>query len=646
MCGVCGVIGGDPYVERERVRRMADAIAHRGPDDAGFHVAEGVCLGNRRLAIIDIAQGHQPLANEDETLWITFNGEIYNHARLRSELEALGHRFRTRSDTEVVLHLYEELGASCLTRLRGMFAFALWDARSRRLFAARDPFGQKPFHYAVAGDRLLFASEIKGILAHGAIGAEPELAAVDHYLAQRFVPPPLTMFRGIRKLPAGHWLEWRSGDLRIERYWRPEFPDAPARSDSEWIEELKERLDDAVKAHLVSDVEVGCLLSGGIDSSVVAAAMARSSDTPVQTFCVGSDVPGFDERPHARRVATFLGTTHRESTVGAELLGRIPTLVRCMDEPSDPIAACQYEAARLASTHVKVVLGGDGGDEIFAGFDRYAAYGWVERYAALPAWLRQRVLAPLLRRVPDPFGYKSVGQRARWLADVGSERGGRRYARMTTHFRFGPEEREWVYGPVLRSAMAEQDTMEALAAPFEQAPTDDLLHRMLFTDLVTRLPEHSLLLTDRMTMAHGLEARSPLLDTELAAFCATMPSHLKVRRGVTKYAMRAAAAGSLPEDIVRRPKQGFMFPVAYWLDAAMLARTADTLARGVLVERGWISPEGVQRLVVEHRLRRADHHVRLWMLLNLEAWHRLYLDGSGVEVVGAEEWAAQTTGAA
>jgi asparagine synthase (glutamine-hydrolysing) len=630
MCGICGVIGGDVVRERERVRAMADAIAHRGPDDEGFHGDDMACLGNRRLAIIDLDHGHQPIASEDGSLWITFNGEIYNHAELRSDLETDGMRFRTRTDTEVLVNLVLARGPAALHRLRGMFAFAIWDRRHERLFAARDPFGQKPFFYSVLGDRFLFASEIKSLLAHGDVPSVPEHAAVDYYLAQRFIPPPLTMIRGIRKLPAGHWLEWHSGEVRVERYWEPEFPQGAARSDADWIEELAVRLDDAVRAHMVSDVPVGGLLSGGIDSSAVVAAMIRQSSERIRTFCVGSDVDGFDERPHARRVARHLGTTHEERSVGHELLRGLPRLVRCMDEPSDPIAACQYEAAALAAPHVKVVLGGDGGDEIFAGFDRYAAFRWVERYAALPAWLRERVFGPALRRVPNPFGYKSVGQRARWLADVAAERGGRGYARMTSHFRFSPEDKAWLYGPALSGMLTAQDTLEALAEPFARAPTADTLHRMLYADMVTRLPEHSLQLTDRMSMAHGLEARSPLLDPELAAFCASMPSHLKIRRGTTKYAMRAAARRWLPDDIVRRPKQGFMFPVAYWLNDATLDDVAAKLRDGALTREGWITGAGVDRLVSEHRGRRADHHVRIWMLLSLEVWHRIYLDGEPV----------------
>jgi asparagine synthase (glutamine-hydrolysing) len=630
MCGICGVIGGDPGLEQPRVARMAAALAHRGPDADGFYHDEFAVLGHRRLSIIDLATGDQPLTNEDGSLWIVFNGEIYNFPELRSELEARGHRFRTRTDTEVILHLYEDEGAACVHRLRGMFAFAIWDRRRREVFAARDPFGQKPFHYAVQGGRFLFASEIKGLLAHGDLAQEPEPAAIDSYLAQRFVAPPLTMFRGIHKLAAGHTLVWRDGEVRTHRYWEPRFEQGARRSDADWIEELRARVDDAVQSHLVSDVPVGALLSGGIDSSIVTALAARHLDTPLQTFCVGSDDASFDERRHAARVAAHCGTRHEEDVAGGDLMAELPRMIRCLDEPSDPISACAFVASRLASRRVKVVLGGDGGDEIFAGFDRYAVFGIAARYAALPAWFRERLVRPAVRRVPESFAYKSMTQRARWLDALGGESGGRLYARMTSFFRFGPAERAALYGPELQRQTAGLDAEAAIVEPFERASSEHPLHRMLHADMVTRLPEHTLTLADRLSMAHGLELRAPLLDPELAAFCASMPPHLKIRRGVTKFAMREASRPSLPESIVRRKKQGFQFPVARWLDPEVLETTRLSLVRGPLVADGWIRSAAVDRLVREHHSRRADHHVRIWMLLSLDSWHRQFFSDRAV----------------
>jgi asparagine synthase (glutamine-hydrolysing) len=641
MCGICGVAGGDPTRERAHVNAMVAALAHRGPDDRGVESVGPVTLGNTRLSILDLTHaGHQPLGGAGHAGWITYNGEIYNYRELRAELERDGILFRSRTDTEVLLALYLRDGPDCLRRLRGMFAFALWDERRQRLFAARDHFGQKPFYYVDSGGKLLFASEIKSLLAHPDVSAEPEPAAIDHYLSLRVIPPPLTMFRGIRKLPAGHWLEWDPGrGVRTGCYWQPRFDahhrDAD-RSADDWIAELKDRLERAVDTHRVSDVPVGALLSGGLDSSVVVAGLSHHGAGSVQTFCIGSDHPSFDERPYARIMAAHAGTEHHDVVVRPDdFLSRIPWLVQALDEPSDPIAACFEEAARLAASHVKVVLGGDGGDEIFAGFDRYAAFRLANRYARLPRWLRETVLRPALRAMPQAFAYKSVGQQARWLDSVAEAQGGRLYARMTSHFRFRPEQRAELYGPGLRDVLATVDALEAIAAPFESAPSNAALDRMIHADLLTRLPEHTLMLADRLSMAHSLEVRSPLLDVDLAEFCLAMPPRLRIRRGTTKYALRRAAEAWLPPPLLRRGKQGFMFPVAYWLNDGTLRELQANLEAGPLVDEGWIRPEAIRQLVGEHARRVDDHHVRLWQLASLDAWHRIYLGGEAVAGIGA-----------
>ncbi len=627
MCGICGVVGGDREREAPRVRAMSDALRHRGPDAAGFHADAGAVLGHRRLAIIDPEAPSQPMSSPDGRYWIDFNGEVYNFRELRAELESGGHGgFATGTDTEVLLRLYQVHGPDCVHRLRGMFAFVVWDAVERELFAARDRFGQKPFYYATAGGRLLFASEIKGLLAHGDVAAEPEPAAVDYYLSLRFIPPPLTMLKGVRKLAAGHRLFWREGALRTERYWTLGFATDESRSDDSWVEELRSRLDDAVRSHRVGDVPVGAFLSGGLDSGAVVEAMARTSGEPFPTFCVGSGEPSFDERAHAREVAVHCGTSHRDESVGPAVLADVESMVRALDEPSDPIAACLFEASRLASRHVKVVLTGDGGDEMFAGFDRYAAFDVVGRYAALPLWLRRDLLRPLIRRLPQRFDYKSLPQRARWLDAVALPDPARRYARMTSFFRFGEEEKDWVYGPALEAQLSGADAEAAIAEPFRTADADDALHRMISADLLTRLPEHTLMLADRLSMAHGLEARAPLLDHRLAEFAARMPARLKARGGRTKIALRRAVRDRLPPAIVQRAKQGFMFPVAFWLDGRRLRAVRDSLVRGPLVRAGWIRADAIERLTAEHLARREDHHVRLWMVLNLDAWYRIFVE--------------------
>ncbi|MFQ5528722.1 MAG: asparagine synthase (glutamine-hydrolyzing) [Gemmatimonadota bacterium] len=626
MCGIAGVAGGDLSRERPAVERMVRAIAHRGPDDDGVWAGDGAVLGNCRLQIIDLHGGHQPLSNEDGRLWITFNGEIYNYRELRAGLLARGHELSTHTDTEVVLHLFEEQGAACLPMLRGMFAFAIWDRRSRHLFAARDRFGQKPLFYSHIGPRLLFCSEIKGILAHPDVSVDPELAAVDYYLGLRFVPPPLTLFRGISKLAPGSCLTWDAGSIKVQRWWQPQFHTEEGRSEHEWIEGLRERIDDAVRVHLESDVEVGAFLSGGLDSGIVTSSMVRLTGEPVRTFAVGSDDATFDERPYARLLADHCGTRHTESLVDDEQLESIPSLVRCLDEPSDPISACFHEASRLAAQDVKVVLGGDGGDEMFAGFDRYANFEIVDHFRRVPGWLRNGLVRPVVERMRLGFGYKEVAQKARWMLDMADAEGGRRYARMTTFFRFGPAQRASLYGPALQTALDGADAEDAIVRPFNDAPADNLLDRMINADLHTRFPEHTLMLSDRLAMSHGLELRAPLLDNDLADYCFTMPADLKIRNRETKYALRKAAEGRLPEEIIRRDKQGFMFPVASWLNGDTARRIADQLSEGPLVRAGWIDRQAPRTLMAEHQARRQDHHVRIWMLLNLDAWYRIYVE--------------------
>jgi len=627
MCGICGVVGGDVARDVAWVRAMNDAIAHRGPDDQGIVVDAPAVLGNRRLAILDLSpNAHQPMGDATRGAWITYNGEIYNHAELRHELEASGHRFGSRSDTEVILALYLRDGPAMLSRLRGMFAFAIWDKRRERLFAARDHFGQKPFFYATPGGRLLFASEIKALLQHPEVTRQAEPAAIDYYLSLRMIPPPLTMFQGIRKLPAGHWLEWSAAEgVRTGSYWTPSLQQGPPRADDEWIDLLRTALIDSVEAHRTSDVPIGAFLSGGLDSSVVVALLSRHGQERIPTFCIGSESPTFDERPIARVMAAHSGTDHHERGVSAKLLTSLPRLVHELDEPSDPIAACFEAAAQLASEHVKVALGGDGGDEMFGGFDRYAAFDAASRYASLPRWLREDVIRPLIRRWPETFGYKTLSQRARWLDDVASDRGGRLYARMTSHFRFSPERKATLYGPALRDALAGTDALAAVALPFEQAMASSSLDRMLYADLVTRLPEHTLMLADRLAMARGLEVRSPLLDVRLAEVCLALPARLRVRGGRTKVALRRAAEGWIPAHLLQRGKQGFMFPVADWLDGTTLRGIASHLTEGPLISDGWILADAVNDLAGEHAARRADHHVRLWQLMSLDSWHRRFL---------------------
>jgi asparagine synthase (glutamine-hydrolysing) len=529
MCGICGIY--DPAGSRpEHVQAMLNTIIHRGPDDEGQYVQGPIALGSRRLSIIDVPGGSQPISNEDGSIWIVFNGEIYNYPELRQKLESAGHHFSTHSDTEVIVHLYEEYGEQCVDHLSGMFAFAIWDAPHEKLLLARDRIGQKPLFYTLEDGRLLFSSEIKGLLAISQQERAMDEAALHYFLSLRFIPPPLTIFRGIRKLPAAHILVFQNGQIRISQYWQLSFGQQRNWTEEELVHTLREKLQEVVRSHLISDVPVGAFLSGGLDSSMVVALMSEDVGEALQTFAVGVEESDFNELPYARQVADRYNTDHREACVNTNLIQMLPRMIWHMDEPSDPIAACMFHAAELASRSVKVVLGGDGGDELFAGFDRYTGNNYISWYRQIPGLMRKGLIGPLFAAIPDSFTYKSTTQKLRWVHQLASiDDAGERYAEATCFFRFNHLQKQQLYGSQLWKNVGQINAAEAIARPFNQVDSDNLLDRMLYADFITRLPEHSLMLTDRMTMAHGLEARSPFLDHKLVEMMATVPARFKMQ---------------------------------------------------------------------------------------------------------------------
>jgi asparagine synthase (glutamine-hydrolysing) len=633
MCGICGIYRPEGVAEGE-LRRMATAIAHRGPDDEGYYVAGPIGFGFRRLSIIDLALGHQPLSNEDGSVWLVFNGEIYNYRALRRSLEECGHSFRTQTDSEVIVHLYEQYGEECVRHLSGMFAFAIWDARAHKLMLARDRLGQKPLFYAQRGATLCFASEAKALLTQADLPREPDLESLHHYLSLRFVPSPRTVFQAIAKLPPAHYLIFEHGALRSERYWQLSFRHKLSMSDDDYVEALRTGLSEAVTSHLMSDVPLGAFLSGGMDSSMVVAMMSGRTDGPLKTFAVGVSEQDYNELPYARVVANHFGTEHVEQIVASDLMALLPRMIWHLDEPSDPIAACQFHAAALAAGQVKVVLGGDGGDELFAGFDRYRGLGAISRYNWLPMEPVARAFGPLLDALPDSFSYKSTTQRLRWLQRLAAlPNDAERYAEATVFFRFDHDGKERLFGETPWRELHAIHSTDVIVAQFAQADADDLIDRMLYADFMTRLPEHSLMLTDRMTMAHSLEARSPLLDHQLVELLASFPSSTKIRGKSLKYVLRELGKAYLPAEILNRQKQGFMFPVAYWFRHQLYAPLKHFLAAADIVRQGLFRHAEITRLLEEHRSSKVDHHVRLWMLLNLEIWYQLYIVGAGLEVV-------------
>ncbi len=626
MCGICGEVSFSSPPDQRRVRRMMNALDHRGPDDRGAHETRRCALGHTRLSIIDLEGGHQPLANEDGSVWIVYNGEIYNYPELRRELLGRGHSFRTESDTEVIVHLYEEMGRRCVERLHGMFAFAIWDDRSEKLLLARDRFGQKPLFYMQRGNSLLFASEVKGIVAGLETVPEPDEVAIHDYLSLRFIPNPRSMFKGIHSLAPAHTLEFDGGVPDARRYWQLSWEPKLPYSRQDQLRLLKERLESAVRSHMVSDVPVGAFLSGGIDSSLVTAIAARSLDRPLPTFAVGSESEDFSEIPYARTVAELYSTEHHEIVARPNVVEALPWIVRQLDQPGDPITACVQCAAELAGAQVKVVLGGDGGDELFGGYDRLAALRWARRAHALPHGLRG-ALARWAQMIPAGHGYKTVGQQAHWFAAMMNEDDSHRYALATSFFRFSHAAKPELYTQAFWSRMHDRASEDVLAGLYADVEAKDVVDRMLATDVESRLPAHLLLQVDRMTMAIGLEARSPFLDHELGELIAGFPGHAKVRGRRLKALLREVARDYLPRDIVERPKQGFMLPISHWLRGELGGQAGRFFERSRLAHNGYLKPEALKRLIAEHRSGHHDHHHRLWMLLNLEVWWRLYVEG-------------------
>ena len=643
MCGIAGIVSTDP-ARAIAMRRMLDALAHRGPDGEGIYHDGSVThhpvatLGHRRLSIIDLAGGQQPLQNADRSIVLVCNGEIYNYRELRRELERDGHAFLTHSDCEVIIGLYERYGDRLLDRLRGMFAFVLWDVKRRRLLVARDHLGQKPLYYLHDERGFACASEIKALLAFDARAPRMNLAALDQYLALRLIDAPLSMFEGIHKLPPGHSLVLEAGGTpRIERYWRLEQEPKLTGSEDQLCDELEARVEEALRLHLVSDVPVGAFLSGGMDSSLLVAMLARKLGVrELPTFTMGLDYQRFDEAPAARAVAQMFGTQHHEERVKPEITALLPDLVAALDEPSDPLSLCTWLLARFTRRHVKVVIGGDGGDELFGGYDRYYGNLYASHYGKVPETLRRRVLAPAVALIPESGWYKSVGHQLRWLHHLSFHSGGARYAASLSYFYFDRERRAELFAPQVAARWQQLDAESAIRAPYEAAPGNAPLDRMLFADSMVRLPNHPVMITDRICMAHGLEARSPFMDHELAAFAARLAPALKVRGGSLRYIQRKLAARYLPPQILNRPKQGFSSALPYLLQREYAQLYSSCLRDSRLARDRILDGAVMARLVDEHLAKRADHGNRLWLLINAEVWYRMRILGESKDELRRE----------
>lgn len=635
MCGICGQVVKEEegMASRELLAAMCECMRYRGPDDEGMFVDGRVGLGHRRLSIIDVAGGKQPLSNEDGTIWIVFNGEIYNFKQLKSELLAKGHRFATNTDTEVIVHLYEDLGESCVARLRGMFAFAIWDRPAGRLFLARDRLGQKPLFYADTPRSFFFASEAKALLQCEGVDTGLDALAMHHYLSLRFIPQPASMFRGVKKLPPAHTLVYENGKFEIERYWDLSYSPKSTMGEKELVRALEELLLETVELHLVSDVPLGAFLSGGIDSSLVVAMMSKVSPGRVRTFSIGTAEQDYNELPYAKMVAERYGTEHREFIVKPDIVNIIPKLIWFMDEPTDPFAISVYYVARETRKYVTVALGGDGGDESFGGYDRYFGNRFVDYYQKIPSAVRKVLVGPLVGRIPESYKRKSLAQKVGWLEAMAGENDGRRYALSMSYFRFTEEMKGRLYTERMKEEVGGTDPALSLLLFYESERAHAPVDRMMCTDTLTRLPEYTLLILDRMTMASSLEGRSPYLDHPLIEFMARVPWELKLRGKTLKYLARELAKQYLPEPLLRRDKQGFGFPLARWLRKELAPMTGELLTRSRLEEEGYFQGDFMRELLADHIAGKADHHARIWTLLNLEIWFRLFQDRRSPEPV-------------
>jgi asparagine synthase (glutamine-hydrolysing) len=625
MCGIAGQAraGGEP-VAPALLDEMCGAIEHRGPDSRGIHSAPGVGLGIQRLRVIDLVTGDQPISNEDGTVTVVLNGEIYNYRELRERLERRGHKFSTRTDTEVIVHLYEEKGPELVHDLHGMFGFAVWDSDRRRLVLARDRLGKKPLFYALRDRTLTFASELNAVMRDPAVPDDVDPQAIDAFLALRYIPHPLSIYRAVRKLPPAGRLIWDDGSVQIDRWWRLSYGRNPAMTNVvEFGEAIREAVRRATRRRLISDVPLGAFLSGGVDSSAVVAAMAESSSEPVKTFSIGfaTSRPEFNELPYARLVAKTFGTDHHEEIVEPDVVATLPRVVRAFGEPfADPTALPTFRLSEMTRSHVTVALSGDGGDEAFAGYDRYAANLLLARFDQLPKSVRRNVARLAARIPPDPI-INSTRSRLRRLAGGLPLDPSDRYLAYTSRLGAGVD-RTQVYTPEARSRVGEPWLDGAFRSVWEDADASELIDHMLAADVELYLPGDLLAKVDIASMHYSLEARCPLLDHELMELAATAPPELKLHGREKKVGFRAALRGWVPDEILDRPKRGFELPIAEWLRGDLGSFAQDVLLDPRTRQCDVINPDYARDLLTRHIDGHEDHSGQLWTLLVLELWYQ------------------------
>ncbi len=627
MCGIAGyVTKADGRTDQKIVERMTASIAHRGPDDDGFYVDSHAAFGMRRLSIIDIAGGRQPIHNHDRSKWIVYNGEIYNFQELREGLEQRGHRFYTNSDTEVIVHLYDEYGIDCVQHLRGMFAFIIWDTAEKSLFAARDRIGKKPFLYSHQpnGD-LIFGSEFRALLEHPSISRDVDHSAIDDYLSYMCVPAPKTGYRQIRKLEPGHWLKWKDGQIQTRRYWQPDFSKKIKITENEAIDETTRIVRESTRLRMISEVPLGAFLSGGVDSSIVVALMAGLSDRPVKTFSIGFEEEDFSELKYAKRVAEHVGAEYNEFVVRPDALEVIPILVDHYGEPfADSSMIPTYYVAKETRRHVTVALNGDGGDESFGGYERYVAMKLADKYLRLPKFARKPIIGRLVDLLPSSELKRSrIRDIKRFLTAAELPRTERFFRWVSAFDR--PAKRE-MYTADFAAAVSENDPAREIETWLNASNGARTPDPLLLADLMTYLPNDLLVKVDIASMANSLEARSPFLDHKVIEFAASLPAGMKIRGVETKSLLKKVAARLVPKEVIYRQKMGFGVPIGKWFRTEMKEFVREVLLSERAMNRGIIRPEILRKYVDDHIEAKRDYAPRLWALMMLELWFQRFID--------------------
>lgn len=628
MCGICGFTG---FEDKLLLKRMIDAIKHRGPDDSGLYIDKNVCLGHKRLSIIDLSGGHQPMHNEDESIWIVFNGEIYNYKELKKELESK-HKFYTNSDTEVIIHLYEEREEDCVQLLNGMFAFAIWDSNKKILLLARDRIGIKPLYYTIIDDKLLFASEIKSIFQYQELKREINRQCLHDYLSLRYVPEPKTIIKTVNKLPPGHFMIYKNGDISIKKYWQLEMKPFDDINEVDCIKIFGELLKNSVERMLISDVPLGVYLSGGIDSGTIVGIMSKLKNESTKTFSIGYNMEGFeDELKSAERVANYFNTDHHEFVIDFNPMEILPKTIWHMDEPiADPAALPVYLLSKMAKKYVTVVLVGEGADECLAGYEQYKIMLLANKMKKIPVFIRSKIIPKLMEITPN-IAFNKIFKYSSMLGDEGKKRAINFISSFGTvyedyceiNFIFTEDEKEELYGNCNKF-----ENSSRIFKPHFYGK-NNLLNEMLLADNKTFLL-HLLTKADKMTMAFGVEGRVPYLDNELVRFCSTLPQNLKLRGNIDKYILRKAAKKFVPEFVTKRKKRRFFVPIHHWLENIIKEDVENIFSRENIENRGYFDYHYIDKLLRNYEKSKLYYGRQLWNLLTLELWCRVFIDNEKI----------------